>query len=56
MKKKTIIKSVNRPSYYGMQTVLVQEEIWIPENDLETKPLSHIKKVNKHNKNFLRGK
>jgi len=56
MKKKTIVKSINRPSYYGMQTQLVQEIIWIPENDLETKPLSHIKKVNKHNKNFLRGK
>lgn len=44
MKKKTIIVSVNKPSFYGLQ------------NDLETKPLSHIKKVNKHNKNFLRGK
>lgn len=56
MKKNIIITSVNRPSYYGMQTQLVQETIWIPENDLEMKPLSHIKKVNKYNKNFLRGK
>jgi len=55
-RKKTIIVSVNKPIFYGLQTELVQETIWIPENDLETKPLSHIKKVNKHNKNFLRGK
>lgn len=52
----TIVTSVRRPSYYGMQTELMQTKIWIPENDLETKPLSHIKKVNKHNKNFIRGK
>lgn len=54
MKKKIIVTSVMRPSYYCTQEQLVQETIFVPENDLEMKPLSHIKKVNKYNKNFIR--
>jgi hypothetical protein len=42
---RTIITSVRQPTI-----------IWVPEKKIEDKPFSNIKKVNKHNKNFIRGR